>query len=332
LCGEEGKLEIKLRFLTSLLFLGILIGCKSYLGIRNENDLIVDSINDSSNTKIGTCTEEPYINASATDEQPTTRIKSTQTTDISTQTLVVNQYSTRTLLPTLPLEESREIFGRWLIGDDNCLLPCWAGVVPGEMSWQEANRLIEPVLTVDEVVQDYSCFSKNCSGFWWSLPDKRYPSPVYGSILEVNGDFITDISVTIRTSEYQIPMNQVFLQYGAPSRILIYAGYFEIDNYVSNKIILFYPLEKFIIRYDRSGWLSEGNLLSCGAFEATDLRIATSIESDWNNDQILVELDGELEQELFLPYYDLEKVTEFSISAFIEMVFDDPDLCFEIKE
>jgi hypothetical protein len=236
-----------------------------------------------------------------------------------------------TPIQTLVVEESQAVFQQWLLGDNDCRLPCWAGVVPGETSWEEAYNLIASVLTVYNVDQEDSCRSGPCSKFSWRVPTMEYSSPAVGSVRKINNDFVTDISLTIQYSYYPIPLDQVFIQYGLPQQVLIHAAYYRVDNYVVTYIILFYPESDFILRFFRSGWLSGGNIWSCGPFGETDLRISNSIESNWNIELILLELDGNRSLEYPKLYYDMEEITEFSIESFAEMFISDPNACFEIK-
>jgi hypothetical protein len=251
----------------------------------------------------------------------------------ATEARIVNPTSTPTPAPTLLPEESQKKFQEWLQGSEECRLPCWAGITPGETTWEQARRMIERVLIVGNVYENHEYLGNSFNGFSWRFPFAYHEYVVDGSIIEKNSDVVTEISARIGTSEYQMPIDQIFSEYGLPERILIFAVQDVRDGFVEHWIILSYPNNNFIVRYYRMASMKGDNFWSCGLIDYTDLRIVYELDPVWDNKTILTLLGlryVEGESEFFPRVYPLEDVTEFTLESFVDMFLNDPSACFEI--
>lgn len=50
-----------------------------------------------------------------------------------------------TEIPTLPFNEAREQSTELLQNNNNCKLPCWWGITPGQTTWQDAFLILAPL-------------------------------------------------------------------------------------------------------------------------------------------------------------------------------------------
>lgn len=256
-------------------------------------------------------------------------------TNTATQTITRSPTNTPTPLPTFSPKDSQIKFAEWLQGSEECRMPCWAGITPGETTWEEARWMIESVLRVSGIVENHEYLGDVFSGFSWGFPYAYHEHVVYGEILEENSDTVTYISARIGTSEYQMPIDQIFLEYGLPEKILIRAAYYPIDDYADHWIILSYPNYNFVIRYMRLAWRHGEGFWSCGGVNYTDLRIDYELDPVWDDNAILTMIGEryltESGYELFPRVDSLEDVTEFTIESFVELFLKDSSACFEIS-
>ncbi|MCB2178484.1 hypothetical protein KQH61_03625 [bacterium] len=268
----------------------------------------------------------------------TIRPTSTPIIPSSTPTLVPSP--TATLIPTLtsaPVptllpEEAQDVFRKWLEGEPDCLLPCWAGIVPGETTWNEALDILEPVTTIWSIVEDYECSGGKCNGFDWkfmhlsNLPSTR--SPIYGSV-DTNGeDEVYSISIQINhTSEMQIPLEQILQQYGVPDRLLVHTPRNYIDKEYIGWMILYYSENNFIIQYGRTAVMGSDYITSCGEITSTQVDIVfEGNEVVWDTEKILDIVWRN--PEYYLLYKDIEDVTDFTIESFHDYYIEHPGSCW----
>ena len=101
----------------------------------------------------------------------TTIIPSPTKTVTPFPSLTMTALPTWTLLPTLSSKDGVETFYEWLKGSDSCNFPCWAGITPGETSWEEAKQLIESMRGFAKLgtFLDENCTFGNCNEVRWSL-------------------------------------------------------------------------------------------------------------------------------------------------------------------
>jgi len=110
------------------------------------------------------------LEAGATEALPTD-IPPTNTptlTPIPTFTLTPTFTPTWTPLPTLSPSDASEMLMQWMSGTTDCLLPCWAGVLPGTTSWHDALYKLRAVLSLENP-SSHGCRFGQCDVLYWTF-------------------------------------------------------------------------------------------------------------------------------------------------------------------
>ena len=200
-------------------------------------------------------------------------VPSTQTlTPTSTSVPIVSSAPTWTPFPTLSLTDGMRILPILIIGNLDCLLPCWGGVTPGKTNWQEAKQLLQPLsgFASIKVVENINCDFGPCNGIGWSLfPDTLAEGRFY---TKSPGDMIHLINIDMRNegsnkTNYgkNIKMRDVFEFYGFPALLLFSADLNSSkDRFL--EITLVYPKRQFIITYWKKATLAGDKAVSCGQY------------------------------------------------------------------
>lgn len=238
--------------------------------------------------------------------------------------------STPTPAPTLPPEEAKEVFGQWMTGEPDCLLPCWAGIVPGETTWDEAIRLISPVTEIAKVFVEYNCLGGLCNGFDWELPnvqaDQGVFIPVSGSVDTGGGEAVAKISVNTRTTDVSIGLGMILETYGFPEKILVKVTDSGTEEIYTLDMILSFPANQFTLRYIREAEVQENNIVACGEPILTSLHIVDDEENSWSFEKVLEIVYGVGENET--GYKELEVVSNLSVESFYYYFIKYPTACF----
>ena len=233
-----------------------------------------------------------------------------------TPSLTAIPSQTWTPLPTITYEDGMQLLSAWFEGADYCRLPCWAGITPGQTSWEEASHILDPLQqTVKlEVGSNVDCVYGKCSFISWSrTPDE---SGVLSSIYPEN---IIDY-LTLETIE---PSHMVFLSlsnllsvYGKPA-IVLFSTDPEQPGQKFLELILVYPERQFIIKYSKYAELSGENLESCGV----DSYIMLVVLDNQEQLMTLEAIANSVETKDFnvdVWHKSLEDATEMTIDTFYE--------------
>jgi len=158
----------------------------------------------------------------------------------------------------------------WLQGTDECLLPCWAGITPGQTNWEEAKQLLEPMsgFSTINISENINCNFGKCNGIGWSLfPQTLADGGFYSKFLENKIHLmilnIQDAGVEKTNLLTNTSLEIVLSKYGVPS-ILLFFTEPDLPGQIFLELTLVYPQRQFIIRYSRYAELNDGNVVSCG--------------------------------------------------------------------
>jgi len=175
-----------------------------FLWACNGNQPVIQKPFQEGRPGVETQTSTP-LPASAT---PTPSLTPTLTpTPTSTSTPTPTATPTLTPLPTLPLQDAKNLVQELFETNRGCLLPCWWGITPGQTTWGEARQFLEQFADVDP----YGTVNQNKPDFYIGVlvpisdamfrtlfPDEKEVLPYYLSqYYEVTDGVV--ISIEIRT-------------------------------------------------------------------------------------------------------------------------------------
>lgn len=175
-------------------------------------------------------------------------------------TAIPNQ--TWTPRPTFTYDEGIDMLKIWFAGTDNCLLPCWAGIIPGKTNWEDALYIIRPLESVIKLDAEVNvdCVHGKCSYISWSvIPTERgilssiYPEQIIDYIMleTIDSDHMASLS-----------LQNIFIKYGKP-KILLFSTDPEQPGQKFLELLLVYPEMQFLIKYSKYAKLNGNNLESC---------------------------------------------------------------------
>ncbi len=184
---------------------------------------------------------------------------------------------TWTALPTLEAEKGLQTYYIWLAGNDNCRLPCWAGIIPGQTEWTEAKQILQTLagMTELDVRLDRPCTFGNCNYITWAFPfDLNNLGEIYsrvddGKIRSMRFQ-VTDFTETYLIKS--LNLQRVLTLYGKPS-ILLFSTEPDLPGDLFLKLILAYPDNQFVLRYSKHAKISNNNVVSCGQDSVIELNI-----------------------------------------------------------
>ena len=177
---------------------------------------------------------------------------------------------TWTPLPTFSPSEGTKILHTWLQGTDDCLLPCWAEITPGQTSWEGARQLLEPMsgFSTVNITEDTVCGFGKCNGIGWSLFPQTSADGGFYSKLPENTIHLMIINIQDaglqKTNLLETANLEMILSlYGVPSMLLVFTEP-DLPGQIFLELTLVYPERQFIIRYSRYAKLDNENVVSCG--------------------------------------------------------------------
>jgi hypothetical protein len=187
--------------------------------------------------------------------------KTSQSTLTPTQTL--SPVPTWTSLPTIDPKIGKETLYTWFEGSENCHLPCWAGIIPGQTGWEEAWHLLQPLQQTVKLENgsNVDCVYGKCSFISWSrTPIER------GVLSSIYPENIIDY-IMLETIEPNhlatLSLKNILSIYGKPA-ILLFSTEPDQPGQKFLELILVYPERQFLIQYSKYADLDGDNLESCG--------------------------------------------------------------------
>lgn len=194
----------------------------------------------------------------------------------------------RTPLPTLSGEEDFLNFISF-IGEEDCQLPCWVGIIPGKTSWNEAIFALHPIESVAKIkihLDVEGLFGKENVITWSFSGDGVIANGDVGAVI-VNQNVVNLMSMSIEgwtTPNTNAPlgslslpksfnMQSVLKEYGVPSMVFIYTFIHDQLGPLPFSVLLVYPENHFYIIYQRDAKLSGNTVEACGPDSYLELAV-----------------------------------------------------------
>jgi hypothetical protein len=252
---------------------------------------------------------------------------------------------TSTVIPTLPVEAARSRLLYLLDNNGNCYLPCLWGIIPGESTFQDARKILEPLASIS----DFTNFSSGLGAIdpiyttsdlmiYTTIRFITFPSSNIVSLISFDGRALREINGGIGVEDvffsnafgeklkyFMLP--NILSEYGKPTAVLLSTlSEFPPANYGQGhfKILLIYPNDGILIHYTTEMRVVGNNVLGCPLNAHVDLELLPSgdsnsffsnLSSSWQN-----KIQG---------YLSIEITTLMTIDSFYETFRNSPEACIE---
>jgi hypothetical protein len=286
----------------------------------------------------------------------TNEVASTRTPSISSnpdKTITVSPTNTPTTLPTwtaLPTVANQndllESFSFTLA--DNCELPCWAGITPGETTWEKLIHLTKPMSNVVKLDIETGLinspmgneseidlyFSNDTIGVKGNIFANRINEQlkVQSIILSLYTQ-VSNPNGLDSTIPQHLSMKELIKEYGPPEMVFLNTD-LGVPEYpeVNLSLLLVYPEYRFIIHYPRRGKVDGEELTSCKPSDHFILTVFDNKE-DLNSKKAISQIPET--QSLKIEYWwEFNEVADTSISDYFnDFISSEADcLSFPIDE
>jgi hypothetical protein len=245
---------------------------------------------------ISGCSNSSQVNPTLALNQSTMpKIIQTMTSTEATSTFTPPP--TSTLTPTLTLQPSAiwtaqatwsaqdglENMLNLINGEDNCRLPCWGGIIPGQSNWQQSLQNLAPLAGVSKftTILDGQCTFGKCNYLSWlyySPPDFEVDGEIH-SILQNDKVYRVSIKVIRSSPPEGMSLTDILNNYGMPPSVLMDVNQntqFEPNtNGVAATILLLlaYPKNNFVIIFYYDADLRANKFISCSKAKSVQLFI-----------------------------------------------------------
>lgn len=154
---------------------------------------------------------------------------------------------------------------KWIEGTEDCRLPCWAGITPGETNWNEAKQVVETMTSFSNVrvLEDQDCVDRKCNLVSWTLISDWNTRGNWVSGLDEGGNTSLRIQIVEAALVKALNLFKILNQYGKPA-FLLFSTEPDLPGDVFLELILVYPERHFVIKYSKYATLSENYVVSCG--------------------------------------------------------------------
>ena len=167
------------------------------------------------------CSANTPVPAATATNAPTQTLVPTETPIPPTATLTLTPSTTWTRVPTLDMDQAYNALQNIFEGDEECQLPCWAGITPGVTGWDDAVQMLSPILKL-HFSDDLMTFRfGECNYLSWQYVGngETYNGNLYGSdnnvvqVISLNGDVPIEYS-----------LHNIFAKFGVPKELFIYVN------------------------------------------------------------------------------------------------------------
>lgn len=217
------------------------------------------------------------------------------------------------LLPTIPPSDLLE---SWLDGNPNCLFPCWAGITPGQTSWEDAFTILSTSVASNTTPLPLTskCKHGSCYSFSWQY---FLDDVLYSGIIFEKDNLIYSISISGENSiKYDI--YEVLENYGQPDEVFLSASSFTPEGEPYVILILLYESRKFVARYMWWATFEANKIKACGISEIFSIGIVDIEPGNWTGFDISRGGYQSVQGATIENFKPLSEVSEFSVSSFYE--------------
>lgn len=225
-----------------------------------------------------------------------------------------------TEIPTLPLNEARQKVKTLLTDNNNCKLPCWWGITPGQTSWQNALAILGPLSMTGNLFNNVPE-----DGVIYVNPPA--PTDEHGDVLfhtyHLRNGIVNSMEIYNFNFAQFTSFREIISDFGIPSEMYI-RGYQD----TGFRLALFYPIKGIFIEYNRTISFSDENIVEVCFEEAQSPFLYL-----WEKDHPL-SLDEAITL-LHIPTEDIPTFVSIDQALVNKEVFlekmgnDEEDLCIE---
>ncbi len=236
---------------------------------------------------------------------------------------------TLTPLPTLPSDEAQELVLTLMETNGGCKLPCWWGwIVPGQTSWEEADRFLQTFASKIRLVgRKGNVFLYDA---YFVVPKTVRVEETLLVAIDVRDGIIEQILIG---QDY--PLNNLLIDYGIPTEIWVFVSDESFEEFSSEgnfTIALFWDTKGILAVYDGIAAKSDPLQICMDKLEKPapalwlwdPSRLRTF--KDVGGDMLFGPLPFQRE------FYQLEKATNMDVDTFYQAYVDPNNLssCFEM--
>lgn len=263
---------------------------------------------------------------------------------VGTPTLLPTSSPTFTPVPTLPAEEAYNLLANWLQNNNNCQLPCWGELIPGESSSLEAYSK----LTAFSNIADIGVFYPTGGVVLITYPrddlkirinvglhskaDRRTIQVVWISTyalreLETGGYEEVYAAPAYNELLKAYTLNSILSKYGTPTEVLVRADIYTTGTQETFSITLLYPQMGIFVRYNMLAERLGDKIRGCPSHSFVELWLL-SPEDASNYQDILLSKD--IHWEGNWPYTTpIQEAASMSIEDFYQIYKEPTDRCLE---
>lgn len=270
-----------------------------------------------------------------------TRIPATKTptpTVTLPPTFTLTPSPTWTPLPALSEEKSLLDYIS-ITANNNCKLPCWAGMTPGETTWSEAPFFSAPLLSL---MTTSSVMPENVTTSLYYYGDEIMIDTFVGAKALEQRDKIDWIRLSMQsftmptenTPSQSLPlpetfrMKRVLQEYGMPDMVFLstdIGGPGFPKTYFSTLMV--YTDERSIVKYYRDATVKDGVLITCTPSHAITLVVVSEREKLISVDAINNLATQNFRVDLSTPF---DKVMDIPLDEFYQEYLSSSSNCFYI--
>jgi len=237
---------------------------------------------------------------------------------------------TRIFSPTFSPQDGARVFHEWVWGNNECELPCWAGITPGKTTWQESMNIMETMtgyLSLDSYL-NVECAFGPCNEIRWALYENFYATGYVYSKLPENKIHL--LYIEIDNSNEADNLNLISLQemlqiYGRPSTVLLSAETDLPGGDAYLILVLVYPENRFIVTFTSFAEINNEMMIVCNPSNIQTLVVVDNKEQLMSVDAIA---NAEETKNLHVDVWHkpVEDAMGMSIDTFYE-TYRDSDSC-----
>jgi hypothetical protein len=285
----------------------------------------------------------PSANIPFPSQQVTTPTHQSTLTPDPTEEYIHSFPHPSTPFPTLSTEEFDRVVA--LLQSEECILPCYLGITPGQTTWEEAETILENLgayfsFNTDEDGLTIHNVKLNTLSIRGDIMATGTPKATTGpQELEViqslqftidNGE-IQRIRVRVHTSRFisefqeywsRYSLRELLLQHGVPDEIVMGRQTPKVTGY---GIILIYQKSGIIV--DLSG--SQQNHHICPQTETMRRSLRLTLTAISSGLDIFGPGASPTNRDLYAP---IEEILGIDETELYNQLIDDPSVCFEIKQ
>jgi hypothetical protein len=230
-------------------------------------------------------------------------------------TEMLTSLPTWTPLVTLTTNQATKKLNEWMQYDPSCQFPCWAGIVPGVTTWEEAKSILTPVVNILAVYEGDPCVGNLCNLIEW---ESRNEGIIRGEIVSQPDGTIIWNHVSSSRVESVFKLNEILTLYGKPEKAYISTSTFLMPpDQLSLVLILAYPNHHFIFTAGWDAGLQGNNIVTClHSFEGGGIDMKL-IDGEWS-DSVIRKVAFTGRDVSSVPMEPLEVVTDMTINQFYE--------------